>query len=108
VRDLPARPDAELRREVNCLALKRLVVEEDRVKALRCALDWRFESSGETVVYNELAELHLVKDDERYGIFNTCNHVTARWLEELGCRVRGSAMWSDFRVEPVEQDRREQ
>jgi hypothetical protein len=103
VRDLRAKPDAELRRDVRCLTLTRLVVDHERVKALRCSLDWRFDSSIDTIVYNEQAELHLVKDDEHYGIANTCNHVTAKWLEELGCVMRGSTIRSDFRVESVEQ-----
>ena len=44
------------------------------------------------------AGLYFVKDDERYGMANNCNHFTAKWLERLGCRVEGWVIGSSFRV----------
>ena len=65
---------------------------------------WRRINSGVLVERKMRRSGFIMPDQLRtptfpYGIANTCNHVTARWLEQLGCRVRGPTFWSDFRVE---------
>ena len=60
----------------------------------------RFQRRIDTKVYNPVHQLTFVKDDETYICWNNCNHVTAAWLEELGCEVSGWACFSDFCVEP--------
>jgi hypothetical protein len=40
----------------------------------------------------------MVKYAGGYGLCHNCNHATANWLRELGCTIRGPAMFSKFRV----------
>ena len=44
--------------------------------------------------------LNFVPDPQKYTYFNNSNHRTAAWLRELGCEVRGAAVYSRWRVEP--------
>lgn len=76
-----------------------LSVARADVDALRRKLETRYAEREGTKVVNRLNGLAFVKDDESYICFNNCNHVIARWLEELGCEVRGGAFFSDFVVE---------
>ena len=75
-----------------------LRVPRDRAVALRDALGERFDLRANQSLYNQVMELHFIPDPENYGLFHNCNHVTARWLRELGCSVAGSAVTSDFRI----------
>jgi hypothetical protein len=77
-----------------------LTVSRERSEALRGRLEERFQRRIDTKVYNPVHQLTFVKDDETYICWNNCNHVTAAWLEELGCEVSGWACFSDFCVEP--------
>ncbi len=103
-RELPA-PDAgdhdlvDLQQQARCLHVVTLHVERARAEDLACALEERFGRHRDSAVYNELAELTLVRDDEHYGITHTCNHATADWLRVLGCRVDGLNVLSNFVVE---------
>ena len=40
----------------------------------------------------------FVKDTEHYSFTNNCNHLTARLLEQLGCKVDGLVVASKFNV----------
>jgi hypothetical protein len=40
----------------------------------------------------------FVRSREPYSGLHNCNHLTARWLRRLGCKVRGAAMFSKFRI----------
>lgn len=86
---------------LKAVASERLIrIEADRshVEALLCALDERFDRHIDTLVYNRHQIMFFVKDDAHYWLMNNCNGVTARWLEQLGCRVEGAAVLSNFEV----------
>jgi hypothetical protein len=74
--------------------------DRDRVEALRQELDAAWESRGDTVVPTHDSDGFLyVRSDERYNLLHNCNHVTARWLRELGCEVKGPTITSKFKVQ---------
>lgn len=80
-----------------------LVVERDRVEALRTRLDARF-AGAESVRRPELA-MEFVHADGSYWLFSTCADVAANWCEELGCDVGWVLVRGGLRValptEPV-------
>jgi len=61
-------------------------------------LDARYARHGGTQVPGATNNMTHVKDPERYGLFNNCNHLAARWLRRLGCRVDGLTITSGFAV----------
>jgi hypothetical protein len=73
----------------------------DKVRELEELLEARFAAGRESIVYSPVHQLYFVKDDERYGVANNCNHFTAKWLERLGCRVKGPVVGSGFKVREV-------
>jgi hypothetical protein len=73
-------------------------VPRDRALALLERLDHFYEQHLDTVTYSPFSQLWFVRYSGHYGAFHNCNHVTAGWLRELGCDVRGSAMFSKFTV----------
>jgi hypothetical protein len=77
----------------------RLRVPRDRVDALIERLDADFYARHDTVTYNPASAMWFVRSDEPYNAFHNCNHVTARWLRQLGCQIRGTAMFSKFAVD---------
>jgi hypothetical protein len=72
--------------------------DKARVAALLGKLDQRYDQHASTQVYNDKSDFWFVQDDEHYSLFNNCNHLTARWLEALGCHLDGVVFGSDFRV----------
>ena len=50
------------------------------------------------MVFNPWTDFSMVRDDEHYAMWHNCNHLTARWLRELDCRVEGIALLSHFTV----------
>ncbi|MDB5294453.1 MAG: hypothetical protein JWO31_436 [Phycisphaerales bacterium] len=85
---------------------QRVACERSDVYALVDRLDVRYEHAAERhgePVLNPETGIAWVRDDQRYSIANNCNHMTARSLEELGCRVSGTVVWSNFKVkEPTQ------
>ena len=75
-----------------------LQVPRDRAAALRDALGERFRFRANQALYNQVMELHFVPDEEHYGFFHNCNHVTARWLSEMGCGIKGNPVTSKFKL----------
>ena len=78
-------------------------VTRARVEALRARLEAEYESRAGHEVYNGPMGLWFVPHHERYAMFRNCNHVTAKWVRELGCEMRGWAFWSGFKL--ARQDR---
>jgi hypothetical protein len=70
-----------------------------RADALIEALDALFQANRDTVYYNLMYDVELVKHPERYRLGNNSNHFVADWLRQLGIEVRGSPMISRWRVE---------
>jgi hypothetical protein len=81
-----------------------VVVDRRRADALAMTLEARFRRRVATLHYNDRYNLWFVKDPERYHLLNNCNHVTARWLRQLGCRVDGLTITNDFRLSGGVQD----
>src|SRR5207248_2769122 len=98
---LAAGPDqSDLKKIVGCRRLLSFYAAKEKVDALRAQLTSRFIRRLDTVLYNPENDFWFVRDSERYSLWHNCNHLTAAWLGELGCRVRGSAMLSDFQIQP--------
>lgn len=83
---------------VHAEELFELRVSRADADALRSRLEERYGRHPETRLHNSLNGLTFVHDDESYICWNNCNHVVARWLEELGCKVGGCGCFADFRI----------
>ena len=98
-RVIPPQPDPRhLEIELHCKRLLSVYVPEARVNALMDELDRRYLIHGATQIYSSYSNLDHVKDDEHYWLLNNCNHLTVRWLKQLGCRVDGMGIQSGFKV----------
>jgi hypothetical protein len=75
-----------------------LVVSRAQADALRQRLDELFEAHRPTLRFNRDYDLEFVHHPSNYTLFNNCNHETARWLQELGCRVRGLRLVSVWQI----------
>jgi hypothetical protein len=74
-------------------------VEENRAAQLRAKLDAEWERSAYTASPAPEGDGFLYVDNpESYSLIHNCNHVTARWLRELGCAVNGATMTSKFQL----------
>jgi hypothetical protein len=80
---------------------QRLIVDADKVDALRHELDLEYARHIDSEVFNDKEHFYFVKCDEPYNLFHNCNNVTAQWLRKLGARTDGPAMFSRFRVAPA-------
>lgn len=80
--------------------LSKITCERGDVQALVRRLNERYEAALQTQkpVRNPENGLEFVKDTEHYSVLNNCNHLTARSLEILGCKVRGIVFSSKFQV----------
>jgi hypothetical protein len=76
-----------------------LVVEAESLDRLRTRLDSIFDANLETRLYNSSYDLEFVHHQDPYWVLHNSNQVVAAWLAELGCRVRGSALFSKWEVE---------
>lgn len=76
-----------------------LRVEQIRVERLRHRLMALYHANVDTRVYNPRYDLYFVHDPQGYDIFHDSNHEVARWLERLGCEVRGPALLSNWKIE---------
>jgi len=101
-RHVDLKPDSpELIHELLADRIILLHVPRDRAAGLRDALGKRFELHANQALYNQVMELHFIPDAENYGLFHNCNHVTARWLSEMGCGIRGNPVTSKFKLAPA-------
>jgi hypothetical protein len=96
--DLDPDDESSLADATGAKSVLRFEASRARVAELERALDERFSTRLDSITYSPVHHLYFVKDDERYGVANNCNHFTARGLERLGCRVEGVVMMSGFRV----------
>jgi hypothetical protein len=98
-RVLDVEPDrAGLEAVVGAKGVLRFDAPRAKVVELERALEERYTTRIDSMIYSVPHQLYFVKDDERYGVANNCNHLTARWLEQLGCRVEGIVLGSKFRL----------
>jgi len=81
--------------------IERVTVAGIRVAALRAQLDGEYIRHIDSAIFQPDGRLYFVRCDEPYDLFHNCNHETAKWLEELGARIEGTAILSHFRVRPL-------
>ena len=87
-------------RDTDAETVIRFKAARAKVNALIEQLDAEFFAAHGTVTYNPASSMWFVRSRQRYNAFHNCNHLTARWLRELGCTVHGTAMFSKFRISP--------
>jgi hypothetical protein len=90
-----------LQSSLGCEEVLEIPVGGDDARALATKLDRQFESRLETQHYQPLYDLDFVHTDGSFHVFHNCNHVMTGWLREMGCRVRGPALFADFVVRPA-------
>jgi hypothetical protein len=78
----------------------RLQAPRAKVDALRDELDAAYFARHDTITYNPASSMWFVRSSEPYNALHNCNHLTARWLRRLGCKVHGAAIFSKFRISP--------
>jgi hypothetical protein len=103
-RNVPAQKTTAALRKL--LAADRVIpieVSADRAESLRMKLNERFSAASTTLKYSSYSQLWHVKDDEHYWLFHNCNHLMASWLRELGCKVDGNPILSNFKLKPQPQ-----
>jgi hypothetical protein len=100
LRNIPMQSNLEqLKRELGADAVVRIECSQSLVEALRKRLDEKFSAGSTTLMKSDYSKLWQVKDDsERYWLGHNCNHMTARWLKQLGCKIRGWPVLSHFKV----------
>ena len=76
-----------------------LAVDSQRIESLRTRLDSIYEANLETRVYNRTYDLEFVQHPGAYWALHNSNEVVAVWLRQLGCRVSGPVLFSNWKVE---------
>jgi hypothetical protein len=88
----------EVRYRFPAEAVYELAVERALLNELLSDLDERHARDAGPSVTGPWFGLTFSRDDESYHGFHNCNHETCEWLEQLGCEVLGSGMFSDWKV----------
>ena len=91
-----------LQEAVGAISVVRFDAPRDKVIALDLELSRRFSKDLDSIIYTPAHDSYFVKDAERYSLGNNCNHLTARWLERLGCKVEGVVFGSHFKLKEQE------
>ena len=81
-------------------AVHPFAVEREQAAALAARLEELFRLRADTSTPNPENGLDFVRHPEPYTLLHSSNRVTAAWLRELGCEVRGRALLSRWRVAP--------
>jgi len=79
----------------DCKRLMKFEASQIYIDALSTDLDARFRRQS-PAIFSDYCKLYCVRDDEYYWIFHNCNNVTAGWLKQLGCKINGPAIYSNF------------
>lgn len=75
-----------------------LIVDARDVRRLVDRLDRIFDENRARSVYNEAPHLVFVPHPEPYSMFHNSNHMVAAWLEQLGCRLDGITLFSNWKL----------
>jgi hypothetical protein len=75
-------------------------VEAGDVRRLAAGLDAVFEANPDRRIENEAYDLEFVPHPEDYAAFSNSNQMVGRWLEALGCRVDGAALFASWTLRP--------
>jgi hypothetical protein len=87
-----------LQQALSAKSIVRFDAPRERVMELDMALSQRFSQDLDSIIYTPAHDSYFVKDSEHYSLSNNCNHLTARWLQTLGCRVEGTVFGSKFKL----------
>jgi hypothetical protein len=88
----------ELMRLSDAQRVARLTAPSPRVKKLSDRLDRAYMKHIDTWRFNELTHLDHVRSDRHYWGLDNCNQLTATWLRELGLKVSGISVFSNFKA----------
>ena len=98
-RALLVAPDRHaIRRAVPCEDVLEVVVASKDALSLSARLEAQFEEHLDSVHYQPLYDLDFVPSEKAFHLFHNCNGAVADWLRELGCDVRGAAVFASFVV----------
>lgn len=76
----------------------RLWIERSLAASLRDELESRWRANVGSVAVRTMDQVPVSRDPAAYHLFGNSNHVVARWLERLGCSVRGYPITSNFKI----------
>lgn len=74
-------------------------VEQQAIERLQARLDRLYHDRGSTATHSY--GMTFVHHPEPYTYWSNSNHMTADWLKDLGCEIRGAAFSSSRRVRPI-------
>lgn len=77
-------------------------VDKTKAKELRGELDAIFREYRSTLHVNRRYDLEFVHHPKTYWALNNSNQEIALWMRKLGCRSRGTALFSVWNVEKSE------
>jgi len=75
-----------------------IIVERSHAEELRNRLAERWISNPRPARERQVDGVPVKPDPARYHLFDNSNHAAARWLSDLGCRVTGFPILSNFVV----------
>ena len=102
----PQKNEQALRHKLGASRITQIDCSADRVAALRDCLNERFSRQSLSLYHGGYSEMDHVIDDEHYWLGRNCNQMTARWLRQLGCDVRGWPFLSHFKLQSRQQANR--
>jgi hypothetical protein len=73
----------------NCQQVVPFLASREKVAALFNQLETAYDRAQASEVYNKGEEVYFVKYPVPYWLFHNCNHELVRWLEMLGCIIKG-------------------
>jgi hypothetical protein len=91
--------DESFKRRLGCRRLMKFQASRQAVDVVLLNLERPFRISSTRPLHSDYSALDHVHDDQHYWGCHNCNHETARWLRQLGCRIDGPAILSNFVVE---------
>jgi hypothetical protein len=68
----------------------------DKVLALKEMLDKIYLNNQKSLLYNTEYDMEFVHHPETYWALNNSNQMVARWLEAVGVKVKGAALFSNW------------
>ena len=85
----------------DCIRLTEFHVDRLRADSLEQTLKAAFARTKATPIHSDFSGLDHIPFEEHYWLFHNCNHATADWLRDLGCKVNGPSILSNFQVYPA-------
>ncbi|HEX3357636.1 MAG TPA: DUF2459 domain-containing protein [Tepidisphaeraceae bacterium] len=94
----PQSDDDAMKQTLEANGLLRITISADRSASLMKELNDRYQKNIDSMIHSTYSHMDNVKDAEHYWGLHNCNHLTAQWLRELGCKVDGLCIWSNFKL----------